>query len=235
MNTIPLTNITVAANTDSAKVSFQPVAGAKDYRLRRLDAGSPNDYKCAGMWHLDADTATWPWSNKQFQVDADGNPVYLLTVIENPNGQPAGSDAGWSALHHIDIPALEIEFNGLTPGQPATLVLEALDALGPAPYQSLYADTAAGINQRLAALDSDCDPTVGKCALGSNMGCEQAADEANESVCVTNGQGPATNVPNVIAASPPFTVTATGVPALPSAPTATGVFFDTFAEAPAAV
>lgn len=236
MQTIPLTQISVAANTDSVKVSFQPVAGAKDYRIRRLDGGggsSPNDYKCAGMWHLDADTATWPWSNKQFVVDSSGNPVYPLATEPNPNGQPAGSDSGWSALHHIDIPALEIEFNGLTPGEPATLILEALDSLGPVDYQALYQDTGAGINQRINATDADCDPAVGKCALGSNMGCEQAADEAGESVCVTNGQGPAANNPNVIAQSPPFTVSATGAPALPSSPQASQVFFDTFAEPPA--
>lgn len=222
----PVTITSVKVNTDSAKVEFQPVPGAQDYAIYNIS--DPNDVKYAGIWHLDADPATWPWSNMQFNVDSNGNPIYPLTVIPNPNGQPAGTTAGWSQYHHIDIPATEIEVNGLQPGVPQTFVVQALDAVGPIGYQSLYNIQ----NVRTFPLDSDCNTAIGECSLGSNMGCEYWADQIvnGPNVMGTNGQGPYTNKPNVIAQSQPFTITASGIPALPSESAATNVFFDDFSS-----
>lgn len=217
---VPSVTITsVKVNSDSVKIDFLPVPGAKDYRV--YDVTDPYQVKYAGTWHLDADTATWPWSNMMFNVDSSGNPIYPLSVIPNPAG-------GWSAYHHIDVPATEIEYNGLVPGQPTTLVVEAVDAQGPMSYMSLYADNSNGINQRTFPLDSDCNPSLGICALGSNMGCTWWADQQNEDVMTTNGQGDYHNDPNVIARSQPFVVTANGAAPLPDTNSASQVFCDTF-------
>src|SRR5438046_2329891 len=45
----------VAANHSSARVFFQPVAGARDYRL--YDAAAPTNVKYAGLAHLTPSTA----------------------------------------------------------------------------------------------------------------------------------------------------------------------------------
>src|SRR5579883_1071023 len=95
----PVTITSVRVGSNSVKVDFAPVPGAKDYRI--YDVSNPNDVKYAGIWHLDADTLNWPWSNQMFAVDSNGNPIYPLHVVTTPNGQ-------WSNYHHIDVPATEI-------------------------------------------------------------------------------------------------------------------------------
>src|SRR5438105_4816610 len=45
----------IEPNNSSARVSYQPVAGAKDYRL--YDVAAPNSVKYAGQTHLGASAA----------------------------------------------------------------------------------------------------------------------------------------------------------------------------------
>ncbi|HEX5323231.1 MAG TPA: hypothetical protein VFW40_05550 [Capsulimonadaceae bacterium] len=215
---LPTVNITsVSVDSNSVKVDFTPVPGAQDYRI--FDISNPYDVKYAGIWHLDADTLSWPWSNQMFAVDNQGNPIYPLHVITSPSGK-------WSQYHHIDVPATEIEFNGLVPGQATTLVVEAVDAVGPVSYMTL----ADQNNNRIFPLDADCNPSIGECALGGNMGCTWWADQLGINMMSTNGQGDFHNNPNVIARSQPFVVTASGVGPIPDTNSATQTFCDTFAS-----
>lgn len=155
----------VVADTDSAKVSFRPVAGARDYRIYAVER--PSYVKYAGL-----------------DYRAGASP-----------------------------PELQIEFNGLPPRKAVSLVVEAVDALGPAPIYNL----PSGSNDpRVAA------PHGAMRMLGANGG---PTLDGNVSV---NGQGDAHDRPHVISRSRPFSVEATGKPCLPSRQGASQVLFDTF-------
>ncbi len=197
----------VAVNYDSVKVDFAPVPGAKDYRI--FEASNPRDAKYAGIWHLN------PPYNWHFDVDSQGKPVLPPVAVRNGNGKPG--------VGHIDIPALEIEWNGLKPRIPTTLIVEAVDQVGPVPNANCTSRPAAGTIR--GAMD-----TGGRYMImpmyGSNAGLVNGADGQN--AFATNGQGEPTNRPVAIARSRPFVVTATGHPTLPSRSDATQVFFDSF-------
>ena len=200
----------VAVNYDSVKVDFAPVPGAKDYRI--FEASNPRDVKYAGVWHLDAP------SGQHFAVDGDGHPLLPPKVEQNgPNRSGPG---------HIDIPALEVEWNGLMPHQPTTLVVEAVNQIGPAPRENCTCKPASG------TVRGALDPS-GRYSLmpmyGSNAG---PIDGPGGSVWefATNGQGPSSDRPAAVARSLPFVVTATGHPTLPSSADSTQVFFDSFPD-----
>jgi hypothetical protein len=156
----------VAANHSSATIFFNPVAGAKDYRV--FDINNPNTVKYAG--------------------------------------RTQGSN-------NSDPPVTHVEWNALCDGQPHTLVVQAVDQLGPVPHASLY-------NQMSQPL---VNPMPAGAMLGTNKG---ATSDGKVSI---NGQGPYTNTPQVIAQSQPFIVQANrNYKAIPSKPTSTQGFFDTF-------
>jgi hypothetical protein len=202
-----LTVTSVAANHSSAKLAFEPVPGAQDYRI--YDTAAPRDVKYAGLAHLTA-SSSCPGSSCQnhFVVQADGvTPVFPYQVAN-------GADAGPQVL---DVPAVEVEWNALGDGQPHTLVVEAVDQLGPVPRGNLYSG---------AKTTPLVDPMPPGAMLGSNKG---PTDDGNVS---TNGQGPSTNRPRVIARSQAFVVQPRPErTAIPSAPGATQQFFDTFENA----
>lgn len=117
-------------------------------------------------------------------------------------------------------PQTWIEMNGLSPGQPETLVVEAVDALGPVPDCNV--PTAQNTHMYPPAPGANHS----MCMLGTNAG------DTNDGNISINGQGPITNAPKPIARSAPFTVTASGVPCLPSGSDATQVLFDDFVAGP---
>jgi hypothetical protein len=204
-----VTVTSVAADQDSVKVVYKPVAGAKDYRI--FDTTNPMAVKYAGLWHLDADQLGL-YSKLAFATDTSGNILYPLRTVQV---------SAYSALHHIDIPALEIELNGLAPG-PHTLIVQAVDALGPCPPANLY-DAS-----NLPTLNAVSATAMGGEGMDTMLGANAGA--TLDGMVSTNGQGPSTNKPNIIAQSPPFTVTTPGGP--PEIPTAnaTASFFDTFSS-----
>jgi len=146
-----LTVTGVATNHSSAKVYFQPVAGARDYRI--YDAATPTDVKYAGMAHLTASAACpGPYCLNHFVAQADGaTPVFPYQVVDGPTGGP----------QVLDVPATDIEWNSLGDRQPHTLVVEAVDQLGPVPQANTY----TGL-QNLAILS----PSPPGAMLGSNRG-----------------------------------------------------------------
>jgi hypothetical protein len=160
----------VAANNSSVVVYFNPVAGAKDYRV--YEAGIPTNVKYAGLTN---------------------------------------------ELSLVPVPATQIDWNNVGDGLAHSLVIEAVDRLGPTPPGNLYnPDT----NIPLAG----SVPAGGM--LGSNKG---TTPDGNLS---TNGQGPSSNTPVVIARSPSFTVQADrNYKAIPSRTDSTSKFFDTFENA----
>ena len=196
----------VAAYHSSVKVYFAPVAGAKDYRV--YDVTSPNNVKYAGWAHLTA-SANCPGSScfNHFLAQADGvTPVFPYQVVSGATGGP----------QVLDVPALQIDWNNVGDGQPHTLVVEAVNMLGPVPQASLYSGTFSA-NTPLV------NPMPAGAMLGMNKG------PTSDGKISTNGQGPHTNVPQVIAASAPFVVQANrNFVQIPSKGTATQTFFDTF-------
>ncbi len=185
----------VIADNSSVKIDFQPVPGARDYRV--FDVGDPMMVKYAGMRHLDAGMFN------HFVMQADGvTPVFPYATA--PNWM------GGNGPRTLDVPATEIEWNKMGDGQPHILVVQAVDALGPAPSSNLYDDADAPLHMPAGT-------------LGVNEG---ATADGNISI---NGQGPPTNTPHVIAQSLPFVAQANAsLRALPSRPDATQTFFDTF-------
>jgi hypothetical protein len=194
----------VATNHSSARVSFEPVAGARDYRI--YDRTAVNNVKYAGLAHLTASASCpGPSCLNHFAAQADGvTPVFGYQVVGGASGGP----------QVLDVPATDIEWNSLGDGQQHTLVVEAVDQLGPTPQANLY----SGL-QNLSILNSSPAGIM----LGSNKG---PTSDGNIS---TNGQGPFTNTPQVIARSQPFLVQARqDIKAIPSRPSATQLFYDTF-------
>jgi hypothetical protein len=122
----------VAPNHSSAKIRFDPVPGALDYRA--YDISNPNVVKYAGMRHHDAGVAY------HFVTEADGvTPVMPLRRVLNTM---TVKEPRW--LH---VPATEIEWNLLEDHQPHALVIEAVDKLGPVPPGSLTNDRNEPLTQ----------------------------------------------------------------------------------------
>lgn len=193
----------VATDSSSVKVYFLPVPGAQDYRI--YDVSDPHTVKYAGMWHMDAQQGSSPWYT--FTLNADGSPAYPL--------QAANNGVGGSV--HVDTPATQVEWN-LTDTQPHTLVVQAVNALGPLPKGNLYNNSLSSSGTPLYALYPQTDTM-----LGSNDG---LTPDGNTSI---NGQGPYTDNPQVIAQSAPFTVQANASYApIPSSSDAVQTFYDTF-------
>src|SRR6266700_1049338 len=97
----------VAPNNSSARSYFQPVVGARDYRV--YDAANPTDVKYAGMVHLSASPACpGLYCLNHFVMQADGvTPAFPYQIASGAAGGPGG----------LDVPATDIEFNGLGDGQ----------------------------------------------------------------------------------------------------------------------
>jgi hypothetical protein len=112
------------------------------------------------------------------------------------------------------------DWTGLGNGQPHTLVVQAVNQLGPVPGESLYTNSNTPLNPACA---------IGNGPLGQNDG------KTADGMTSTNGQGPCTDNPQVIAQSPPFIVQAnpSQVP-IPSTGTASQTYVDTFADSEAA-
>ncbi|MGI9146782.1 MAG: hypothetical protein ACR2IK_09585 [Chloroflexota bacterium] len=206
--TVTTLNVTgVAPNNSSARVFFQPVAGARDYRM--YDSAAPTTVKYAGMVHLAPSAACpGPYCLNHFAVQGDGvTPVFPYQVADGGNG----------GLQVLDVPATDIEWNSLGDGKQHTLVIEALNQLGPVPQANLY----TGLQN-----DPLVSPPPATAMLGSDKG---STADGNTS---TNGQGPYTNTPQVIARSQPFYVQADqNLKAIPSVPSATQPFYDSFENA----
>jgi hypothetical protein len=131
------------------------------------------------------------------------------------------------------VPAQQIEWNGLTAGRPASLIVEAVDRLGPfpatgiAPFNPALAPGCALAGSAIHA-PPGLDP-----ALAATFVPGSATGLVSNAAVATNGRGCPSSVPGVIARSAPFAVNASGVPALPSTPGASQVFFDGFAPSEA--
>ncbi len=197
----------VSVNHSSAKVFYNPVPGAKDYRI--YDVTKPNAVKYAGQIRLTPHQNCPGWTCFfHFAVQSDGTtPVFPYQVLSGATGGP----------QHLDVAATQMEYNDLGDNQPHTLVIEALDALGPVPPGSLY----SGMGNT---------PFLSTQPAGSMLGANKGATVDGKTS--TNGQGPYTSNPQVIARSQPFVVRAnTDQKAIPSKSSATQTFFDTFENA----
>ena len=196
-----------SASHSSVKVYYRPVPGAKDYRI--YDLSNPNNVKYAGLVHLTPSTlCPGQYCDKHFAVQADGvTPVFPYQIANGGTGGPQA----------IDGPAVQIDWNGMGDGQPHTLVVEAVDRLGPVPQGSLY--------------QGDYNtPVVNPVPIGAMPGSNKGPTLDGKTS--TNGQGPYTNTPQVIARSQPFVVQADrSYLAIPSTGTAIQSFFDTFENA----
>jgi hypothetical protein len=197
------------ANHSSVRVYYNPVAGARDYRI--YDVSSPNNVKYAGQVHLTAAPGC-PGSScfHHFVTQADGvTPVFPYQVAPGATGGPQA----------LDVPATQIDWNGVGDGNLHTLVVEAVNQLGPVPQGSLYTGQAN-------------TPLVSPLPAGSMPGANKGV--TNDGKISTNGQGPYTNNPQVIARSQAFVARADrNYLAVPSKTTASQTFFDTFENAQA--
>jgi len=193
----------VALNHSSAKITYAPVPGARDYRM--YDVADPRNVKYAGLVHLTASTNCPGQYCQHHFVTTDGvTPVYPYRVASGATGGP----------QVIDGPALQIDWNNLGNGAQHGVIVEAVDALGPVPQGSLY--TGDYNTPVLKPLPAGAMP-------GANKG------PTNDGNISTNGQGPYTNAPRVIARSEVLVLQADrGYMAIPSKSTATQTFFDTF-------
>lgn len=145
-------------------------------------------------------------SNVKIKYNAvAGAKDYRIYDITNPNVvKYAGQN---------NTPRLEIDWNGLNDTSPHTLIVQAVDQLGPVPRQNKY----DGNNQPIV------NPLPANAMIGSNNG---PTDDGKISA---NGTGPYTNNPVVIAQSKPFVVTANrSFVQVPTSTGATQVFYDTF-------
>jgi hypothetical protein len=203
--TLPALIVTgVAADTSSAKIEFKPVLGAQDYRV--FDRAAPTLMKYAGLrvWRVA------PHCSCHVAVGDDGTtPLYPFHTVPNTPDQNGPTQ--------VYGPNTEIEWNLLEDGEPHTLVVQAVDALGPVPPDNAARLTRHGIT-RMGLMDHTA-------MMGSNSG---STPDGKTSI---NGQGPATNVPHVIAQSAPFVVQArpSFLP-IPSRPDAAQTFLDTFED-----
>jgi hypothetical protein len=201
--TVTVTGYT--ASHSSVKVFYRPVPGAQDYRV--YDVSAPTAVKYAGLTRL-VPSATCPgeYCDKHFVTQSDGSAVFPYQIA---NGRTGG-------LEVIDGPATQIDWNNVGDGAVHTLIVEAVNMLGPVPPGSLY---TGEYNTPLLAQPAGS-------MVGGNKG------PTPDGKLSTNGQGPYTNNPQVIARSAPFTVQVDrSFTALPSKGSATQVFFDTFETA----
>jgi hypothetical protein len=190
----------VAANNSSVRVYYSAVSGARDYRV--YDVAAPMSVKYAGLVHLTAP------SGQHFVTGPDGvTPVFPYAVSSTGSG-PAVYDG----------PADSIEWNRVEDGQSHTLVVQAVDQLGPMPPSSLYDNSNMPLLPGTAGM--------GMAQLGANEG--MTSDGFNS----INGQGPYSNTPTVLATSSAFVVQADAshVP-IPSQAGATQTYLDTFTDA----
>ncbi len=205
-DSLPAVTVTgIAANNDSVKIDYLPVRGAKDYRV--FDVSNPGVVKYAGMAsHMDAGN----WGHNRFVMQSDGvTPVFPYQV---------GDSSVVNGPTTLDVPSTEIEWNGMGSG-PHTLVVQALDALGPVPANNLYDSNNAPRTM----------PGMPDMRLGSNEG------KTTDGLVSINGQGPATNAPQIIAQSQPFVAQADAtVRPLPSRPDAVQSLLETFGNDEAA-
>jgi hypothetical protein len=193
----------VAVNHSSAKIFYAPVAGAKDYRV--YDIANPSNVKYAGLVHLSpSPNCPGLYCLNHFIALSDGvTPAFPYQVASGGTGGP----------QVIDGPATDIDWNNLGDGHAHTLVVEALDQLGPVPQASLY----TGLENV---------PVVPGAMIGGNKGI------TGDGKTSTNGQGPFTNLPIVIARSRQFVVQPNqNLKAIPSKATASQTFYDTFENA----
>src|SRR5438552_404704 len=81
-------NVTgVAANHSSARIYYQPVAGAKDYRV--YEQANPSDVKYAGLAHLDAgDGCPGGGCQHHFATHPDGTLVLPYQIASGGSGGP---------------------------------------------------------------------------------------------------------------------------------------------------
>ena len=197
----------VQADSSSAKIYFDPVPGAQDYRI--YDTSAPTQVKYAGLTYLAAgNSCPGQYCQQHFVTQADGvTPVFPYQTASGPTGGPQA----------LSVPATEIEWNHLGDGQPHTLVVEAVNQLGPVPHANLYNSSD---NTPLVM------PMPASAMLGSNSG---PTDDGKVS---TNGQGPYTDNPQPLAQSLPIVVQANPAsPPIPSRPAALSSFLDTFQNA----
>ena len=205
-----VTIVGVAAGHSSVRITFRPVPGAKDYRV--YDVANPNSVKYAGQAHLSpAPNCPGLYCLSHFVLQSDGvTPVYPFQVASGGSGGP----------QVLDIAAPQIDWNNVGDGGAHTLIVEAVDALGPVPKANLYSG------------DNDT-PLVNPLPSGAMLGANKGP--TLDGKVSTNGQGPYTNTPHVIASSQPFIVQANrNYTAIPSKPGATQTFFDTFENAESA-
>jgi hypothetical protein len=127
----------------------------------------------------------------------------------------------YAGLYHNDSNdtngvATSVDWTNLADGRSHGLVVQAVDHLGPVPGESLYTGNST-------PLDPAC--AVGNGPLGLNNG------KTSDGLTSANGQGPCTDVPRVIAQSPPFVVrdNPAHVP-IPSTATSSQTYLDTFAD-----
>ncbi|HEY7349022.1 MAG TPA: hypothetical protein VH599_11985 [Ktedonobacterales bacterium] len=185
----------ITQNNSSVKITFKPVRGAKDYRI--MDVSEPIIAKYAGMAHL---------SGGPFLTNADG--TLVVPIRQGGNGPST-----------IDIPYPQIEWNLLEDEQPHTLIVQAVNQLGPVPPGNLYTDNNGYVKQHQGTAIT----------LGMNEG---PTPDGHVSI---NGQGPSTNNPKPIAQSLPIIVQPNpNYHAIPSTSSATQTFFDTFPDSEAA-
>ncbi len=206
----------IQPNGSSVRIFYKPVAGAKDYRV--YDTSNPKDVKYAGMAHYQpGPDCPGIFCLHTFATDSSGNVIVngispssnTLFSVQSANSVQSGANTVQ------DVPALDIEWNALNDTNQHTLVVQAVDALGPAPQANLYSTVPDAAHTALASGGM----------LGSNKG---TTADGNVS---TNGQGPYTNKPNVIASSQPFVVQAQ--PSMSPLSNGSQTFLDTFDQSEA--
>jgi hypothetical protein len=202
-----LTVTGAAADNSAVRIYYNPVPGAADYRV--YDVASPNSVKYAGMAHLIPNVnCPGQYCSYHFVAQADGvTPLFPYQVASGASGGP----------QVLDVPATDIDWNNVGDGNQHTLIVEAVNQLGPAPPGALY----TGPNNL---------PLVNPPPAGAMLGSDKGP--TNDGKVSTNGQGPYTNNPQVIAQSQAFVVQENrNFKAIPSQSSAVQTFFDTFENA----
>jgi hypothetical protein len=203
----------VASDNSSVKIYYNPVPGARDYRV--YDTSNPMRVKYAGLTHLlAAPGCPSQWCDTHFVTDGSGAPVFPYQTASGGTGGPQA----------IDVPAPSIDWNLLEDNQAHTLIVQAVDQLGPVPPCNLYDPNT----------NSPLMPSCGMGGMGGMSGLgmnEGQTPDGNDSI---NGQGPYTDNPQAIATSQPFLVQANPVhvPVL-STGQAAQTFLDTFNDSEA--
>lgn len=191
----------VQPNGSSVRLFYNPVPGAKDYRV--YDMANPSDVKYAGQAHyVPGDNCPGSFCLHHFASNPDGSVRFPYQVVDDSTVQ-----SGPNTVQ--DVAATDIEWNGLNDSNPHTLVVEGLDMLGPVPQQNLY-----------TGAETVKSPLAPNGMLGSNRGRTGDGDIS------ANGQGPYTNRPSVIARSQQVVVQAQ--PNVKPIGSGTQQFLDTF-------